>query len=80
VTWEALVDAVAHAGAGQKGAAKVARLPDDVCSHPYADGLDEQQTNLFLSAAGGLVGGQSDTAPKVPKEPKVRKVFREPAP
>ena len=70
VTWEAFVDAVAHKGKGKKGAAKVSRFPSDVCTHPYADGLDEQQTSLFLSASGGLVGNQSATSPKVPAEPR----------
>jgi hypothetical protein len=80
VTWAAFVDAVAHPGKGKKGAAKVSRLPSDVCAHPYADGLDEAQTSLFLTAAGGLTGGQSASAPKVPAEPRVRRVFRRPAP
>lgn len=75
VTWEAFVDAVAHNGNEKKGAAKVSRLPDDVCDHPYADGLNEQQTSDFLSASGGLVGNQQDQAPKVPREPKVRPIF-----
>jgi hypothetical protein len=80
VTWEAFVDAVAHKGKGKKGAAKVSRLPSDVCTHPYADGLDEPQTSLFLSASGGLVGNQSATSPKVPAEPRVRRVFTRQSP
>ena len=80
VTWEAFVDAVARKGKAKKGAAKVSRLPEDVCEHPYADGLDEAQTTAFLSASGDLVGGQQDQAPKVPKEPRVRRVFKRPAP
>lgn len=76
VTWEAVVDAVAHEGKGKKGAAKVSRLPGDVCDHPYADGLDEGQTSVFLNGSGGLIGYQQGLVPKVPKEPKVRPVFR----
>jgi hypothetical protein len=80
VTWEAFVDAVARKGKAKKGAAKVSRLPEDVCDHPYADGLDEAQTNAFLNASGDLVGGQQDQAPEVSKEPRVRRVFKRPAP
>jgi hypothetical protein len=76
VSFEAMVDAIDHDGKAKKGAAKVARLPADVCDHPYADGLDEAQTEAFLSGSGGLVGSQQDQAPKVPREPKVRKVFK----
>ena len=36
VTFAAFLDAISH-----KGAAKVSRLPADVCAHPYAPGLDE---------------------------------------
>ena len=80
VTWEAFVDAVAHQGKAKKGAAKVSRLPGDVCDHPYADGLDEAQTSAFLNASGGIVGSQQDQVPKVPKEPRVRRVFEQLAP
>ncbi len=80
VTWAAFVDAVAHRGKGRKGAAKVARFPSDVCSHPYSDGLDEAQTSDFLSAAGGLLGNQSASSPRVPAEPRVRRVFVRQAP
>ena len=80
VTFAAFVDAVAHDAKEKKGAAKVSRFPDDVCDQPYADGLDEAQTDAFLSASGGLVGGQQSQAPKVPREPKVRPVFRREAP
>ena len=76
----AFVDAVAHNGKGKKGAANVARFPSDVCSHPYSDGLDEAQTSLFLNAAGGLLGNQSASSPKVPAEPRVHRVFIRQAP
>ena len=80
VSFVAFVDAIAHGGKGKEGAAKVSRFPDDVCAHPYATGLDEAQTTLFLNASGGLVSGQQAQAPKVPAEPKVRKVFKRTAP
>lgn len=67
VTFAAFVDAVSH-----KGAAKVARLPDDVCAHPYAPGLDEAATNTLLGFSGGLIAGREALVPKVPAEPKVR--------
>ena len=37
--------------ARRKGAAKVSRLPDDVCDHPYASGLDEAQTTFSVVRA-----------------------------
>ena len=76
VTFEAFLDAMDHGGKGRKGAAKVSRLPGDVCDHPYADGLDEQQTDAFLNGSGDLIGSQQDQAPKVPREPKVRRIFK----
>src|SRR5262245_15304198 len=76
VTFEAFVDAVAHGGKEKRGAARVSRFPPDVCSHPYATGLNEAQTTLFLSLAGGIVGGNQSMVPKVPAEPPVRKVFK----
>jgi hypothetical protein len=79
VSFEAFVDAIEHDGKSKKGAAKVPRFPDDTCGHPYATGLDEAQTTAFLDASGDLTGGQQAQSPKVPREPKVRKVFRRPA-
>ncbi|HSD25103.1 MAG TPA: hypothetical protein VLB79_12335 [Solirubrobacterales bacterium] len=76
VTFAAFVDAVAHGGKGRRGAARASRFPPDVCSHPYAAGLNEAQTTLFLNAAGGIIGGNQSMVPKVPAEPRVRKVFR----
>ena len=76
VTFAALVDATAHGGKEKRGAAKVSRFPLDVCSHPYAPGLDEAQTSLFLSASGTVIGSQQAQVPKVPAEPPVRKVFK----
>jgi hypothetical protein len=76
VSFEALIDAIEHDGKGKKGAAKVSRLPGDVCDHPYADGLDEAQTTAFLEGSGELTSSQQEQAPKVPREPKVRKAFK----
>ncbi len=67
VTFAAFDDAIVH-----KGAAKVSRLPSDVCSHPYAPGLDEATAAALLSAAGGLTTSQSAAAPKLAAEPKVK--------
>ena len=67
VTFAAFDDAIVH-----KGAAKVSRLPSDVCSHPYAPGLDEATAAALLSAAGGLTSSQSAAAPKLTAEPKVK--------
>jgi len=71
VTFAAFDDAVAHAGAERKGAAKVSRLPADVCAHPYAAGLDEATTASLLGAAGALTSGQSASAPQLTAEPRV---------
>ena len=76
VTFAAFIDAMADDDEGKKGAAKVSRLPGDVCDHPYAPGLDEAKTDAFLAGSGALVGSQSDSSPKVGAEPKVRSVFK----
>jgi hypothetical protein len=75
VSFEAFTDAIEHRGEGKKGAAKVSRLPSDVCDHPYATGLDEAQTSAFLAGSGGLIGAQQAQVPKVGAEPRVRRVF-----
>lgn len=68
VTWAALLDAVAH-----KGTAKASRLPASVCSHKYASGLNEQQTDAEIGAAYGLIVNRLfNQVPKVPREPRVR--------
>ncbi|MGV1049867.1 MAG: esterase/lipase family protein [Solirubrobacterales bacterium] len=73
VTFAAFADAISH-----RGAAKVSRLPADVCAHPYAPGLDETRTAAFLGGAGGLIGTQEASAPRVPAEPKVRAYVKRP--
>jgi hypothetical protein len=67
VTFAAFADAISH-----RGPAKVSRLPGDVCSHPYAPGLNEATTEAFLKGAGGLIASQEASVPRVPKEPRVR--------
>jgi hypothetical protein len=67
VTFAAFVDAISH-----RGPAEVARLPSDVCSHPYATGLDEVFTGNLLNSSGGYLGGRQALIPKVGAEPKVR--------
>ena len=72
VTFAAFIDAITHAGP-----ANVARLPKDVCVHPYAPGLDEAGTTAILNAAGGLTASRANGATtKVSKEPAVRALFR----
>jgi hypothetical protein len=70
VTFAAIADAIAH-----RGPARLSRLPADVCSHPYAPGLDETATTQLLSAAGGLTAERNTSEPKVKREPKVRRAF-----
>jgi hypothetical protein len=67
VTFAAFADAISH-----RGPAKVSRLPADVCDHPYAPGLDEATTNLFLYGSGGLISAQEEGVPRVGAEPPVR--------
>jgi hypothetical protein len=67
VTFAAFADAISHSGP-----AKVSRLPADVCSHPYAPGLDEATTTAFLNGSGGLISTQEASVPRVPAEPKLR--------
>ena len=50
VAFAAFTDAIAH-----KGAARISRLPKDVCAHPYAPGLDEAGTSAILAAGGNLI-------------------------
>jgi triacylglycerol lipase len=68
VTFAAFTDAVAH-----RGAARVSRLPKDVCAHPYAPGLDDQAANAAVGASLGVIGNRlSNQVPKVRAEPPVR--------
>jgi hypothetical protein len=68
VTFAVLDDAIRH-----RGPAKVSRLPDDVCTHPYATGLDEERTRLFLDIAGQVLGqGAGSGVPVVRAEPRLR--------
>jgi hypothetical protein len=62
VTFEALFDAVAHSGP-----AKVSRLPKNVCSHPFATGLDEGATWVVLAVAASRLS--SLNVPVVSAEP-----------
>jgi triacylglycerol lipase len=68
VTIAALADAVAH-----PGAAKVSRMPGDVCAHPYGTGLDETQTSWFLRLAPQVNARGLEGLPGVRREPRVRR-------
>jgi triacylglycerol lipase len=72
VTFAAFADALSH-----PGAARVARLPKDVCSHPYAPGLDAGATDAILGASGGLITDRLvNQVPRVTAEPPVRAYAR----
>lgn len=71
VTFAAFGDALAHAGA-----AKVSRLPKDVCDHPYADGLDPDATASLITAAASLTSGRQGSEPRPTAEPAVRARFK----
>ena len=67
VTLAALADAVNH-----PGPAVVARLPADVCAHPFGTGLDEARTAQFV-ALGSQPGGPGLAGlPVTRREPRVR--------
>jgi hypothetical protein len=68
--------AIGRRGPGKRGAAKVSELGAGVCSHPYGTGLDEATTDALVNGASGLIDSQEETVPKVPREPRVRRVFR----
>jgi hypothetical protein len=70
VTFAAFLDAVTH-----NGPAKVSRLPKDVCSHPYAPGLDATATTTLLAGVPALLRSQTKNVPTVKAEPKVRSYF-----
>lgn len=69
----ALEDAIAH-----KGPARASRLPADVCSQPYAPGLDVTALQQFLDASLGTVATRllNGTYPLVKREPPVRPYAR----
>jgi hypothetical protein len=67
VTNAVLQDALTH-----NGPTKLSRLPADVCSHPYAVGLDEATTTNVIAAAGPLTEGRNKSEPKVAHEPALR--------
>jgi hypothetical protein len=54
----------------------VSELGAGVCSHPYGTGLAEATTDALVNGASGLIDSQEETVPKVPREPRVRRVFR----
>ena len=54
-----------------KGAARIARLPKDVCAHPYATGLDEGAHDAVLGASGNLITPRLvNQVPRVAAEPR----------
>ncbi|CAB4875297.1 unannotated protein [freshwater metagenome] len=67
VSFAAAKDAIEHSGP-----AKVSRLPSNVCSHPFAIGLDEFGTYVLLSVAKQLTSGNQTSMPKVLAEPAVK--------
>jgi hypothetical protein len=70
VTFAAFVDAITH-----NGPAKISRLPKNVCSHPYAPGLDVATTTALLAGSSALIGSQEKNVPTVRAEPKVLSYF-----
>jgi triacylglycerol lipase len=67
IAYEAFIDAISH-----RGAARVSRLPDDACSHPYARGLDEDGTRRLLEGSAGAPDARAQQVPRVAREPKVK--------
>ena len=70
VTFAAFVDAITH-----NGPARVSRLPKNVCSHPYAQGLNVASTTALLSGTSALSNTQIANEPTVTAEPKLQSYF-----
>jgi triacylglycerol lipase len=70
VTFAAFIDAITH-----HGPARLSRLPKNVCSHPYAPGLNVATTIALLSGVSGLTSTQIAREPTVTAEPKVWSYF-----
>ena len=70
VTFAAIRDAIER-----PGPARTRRFPGNVCSTPYAPGLDRRTTANLVKGAGNLTGGRnagsSEAAPPVKAEPTV---------
>ena len=79
VTFAAIADAVAHKGKQAAGSARTPHVSRRTCDNPYARGSTTKTTG-FLTGSGTLVETQIDQSPHVTAEPKVRKVFKQPAP
>jgi triacylglycerol lipase len=72
VTFAAFTDAIGHTGA-----ARVSRLSEGVCAHPFAPGLDEAGTSAILGASGNLITPRLvGQVPRVTAEPPVRAYAR----
>ena len=67
VTFALFDDAITH-----RGPARRSRLPGDVCTHPYAPGLEEEATSNVIDAAATLTAGRGPEEPRVKREPPVR--------
>lgn len=73
VAFAAFRDALSH-----PGPAKVSRLPEDVCSHPFAPGLDPAGTSGLVGAAGGLITDRLENkVPKFKAEPRLKAWFKQ---
>ena len=75
VSYAALLDAVTHSGP-----ARTKRFPSDICSRPFAPGLDEQVTRdgiaILIERAGARTIGGADGTKLLSAEPPVRAYAR----
>jgi hypothetical protein len=72
VTFAALVDALRH-----RGPARASRFPANVCSRPFAPGLDTAVTGALVTGGLGLIAGRlASQVPLVKAEPPVRSYAR----
>lgn len=73
VTFAAFEDAITHRGPAKRS--RLIRRAQAICAKPYADGLNEAQTNAFLALADGVSAPPEGTR-LFPAEPRVRAAFK----
>ena len=78
VTWEALVDAVAHKGKGEEGRREGRALPERCLLAPLRRRPRRAADQPVPERVGRPGRGRVGASPKVPAEPKVRRVFKDP--
>lgn len=73
VTFAAFEDAISHKGPAKRS--RLIRRTKGICAKPYAEGLDEAQTDAFLASADGASEPPEGTS-LYSAEPPVRAAFK----